>query len=243
MERKGDLPDALEQMKAAVAADPTNVSARSSLAGLYLRSGDKTKVEETLQKAADDLSDDKDAAGLLRSYYAQTNQLDRAETAYAALVAKHPKSTPLKVGYARVLLVRQEIPKGKEVIADLMKSDPNDPDVADLDGSVLLVDGKVNEAVDILQKAAKNYPENLPVKLLLGRAALMKGDIAVADESYRDAGKLNPRNLDAINGRAQVALAKQDYTLLNQIAESALALSNQLSGPGLRLARNRRTKP
>ena len=39
LERKGDLGGALEQDKAAVAADPKSMMARSSLAELYLRQG------------------------------------------------------------------------------------------------------------------------------------------------------------------------------------------------------------
>src|SRR5262249_42594477 len=58
LQRKGDLAGALEQMNLAVAADPKNLIARSSLADLYLRQNNPVKAEETLLKTAQDLPDD-----------------------------------------------------------------------------------------------------------------------------------------------------------------------------------------
>jgi Flp pilus assembly protein TadD len=231
LERKKDIPGALEQMKAAVTGDPKSVPARGNLAGLYLRSGDKAAAEETLRQAADELSDSKEASTILMSYYTQTNQTNRAEPAYAALLAKHPKSAPLKLEYARILLAEKQTDKAKTLVAELVKSDPNDPEVAVLNGGLLLNDGKVNEAFNVLQKSAKSNPQNFQVKLWLGRVAVAKGDMAVAEQSYRDASQLNPKSIDALSGLAQTALAKRDYSLLIQVAESSMAVAPQLPNP------------
>lgn len=231
LERKGDRPAAMEQMKAAVAADPKNSQARGNLAGLYLRSGDNASAEETLRQAADELSDSKEASTMLLAYYTQINQTAKAEPAYAALVAKHPKSAPLRLEYARIVLANKDVTKAKGLVADLVKSDPNDPDVAVLNGGLMMNDGKFNEAFDVLQKAAKSSPQNLQVKLWLGRAAMAKGDTTVAEQSFRDATGINPRSIDALSGLAQTALAKKDYSLLIQVAETTMTVAPQLSNP------------
>ncbi|HEY6376674.1 MAG TPA: tetratricopeptide repeat protein [Edaphobacter sp.] len=231
LERKGDLPGALQAMQAAVAADPKNVTARVDLGRIYLRQGDKAKAEEIFRQAADDLNDSSVAANLLESYYISTQQLDRAEPAYAALVAKHPKSTPLKLAYARILLINKDIAKAKPIADDLEKTDAGDPEVAVLNAMLLLNDNKSTEAFNLLQKAAKNSPENVQVKVWLGRAARMKGDQTVALQSFRDAAKLNPRNFQAQEGLAQAALDARDFGLLGQAAEAAIAINPQLANP------------
>ncbi len=231
LERKGDLPGALQAMQAAVAADPKNVTARANLGHIYLRQGDKEKAEETFRQAADDLNDSPLGANLLESYYISTQQLDRAEPAYAALVAKHPKSTQLKLAYTRILLMKKDMAKAKPIAEDLEKTDAGDPEVAVLNAMLLLNDNKTTDAFNLLQKAAKNNPENVQVKIWLGRAARLKGDQAVALQSFRDAAKLNPRNFQAQEGLAQAALDARDFGLLAQAAEAAIAINPQAANP------------
>jgi len=192
LQKKGDTQGAEAQTKAAIAADPKNVMARASLAELYLRQNDTAKAEATLHQTAEDLSDSESGAGLLATYYIRTNQLVPGAAAYADLVAKHPKSTPLKVAYLRLLILNKDLSKARTVGAELAKTDPNVPEVAVLNGMILLNDGKTNEAFTELQKAAKANPDSLVVKIWLGRAARAKGDITVAQQSFRDAVKLTP---------------------------------------------------
>ena len=103
--------------------------------------------------------------------------MDQAASAYAGLVAKHPKSVPLKVTYARILIQQKNYAEATKVSDDLMKSNSSDPQVAVLNGMLLLHAGKVNDAFIALQKAAKNTPDNVPIKLWLAQAALAKGDL------------------------------------------------------------------
>ncbi|HTD95586.1 MAG TPA: tetratricopeptide repeat protein [Edaphobacter sp.] len=223
LERKGDLAGALEQMKAAVAADPKNAMARGSLADLYLRQNNPAKTEETLRQAAEDLGDTSIGAEMLATYYIRIKQLDHGADVYADLVSKHPKSAPIKLAYARILILKRDIPKARTIATDLAKTDSSLPEVAVLNGMLLLNDGKTNEAFDTLQKASKNSPENLQVKLWLGRAARAKGDITVAQQSFRDATRINPRSPEAQEGLAQISMQTRDFTTLSQIAEAAIA--------------------
>ena len=231
LQKKGDLAGALDQMKGAVAADPKNLMARATLADLYQRQNDTAQAEATYRQATDDLFDTEAGAGLLANYYIRTNQVAKGETAYAELVAKHPKSAPLKLSYARLLILSKDIPKAREVGDDLAKTDSSLPEVAILNGMLLLNDGKTNQAFDTLQKAAKTSPDSVGVKLWLARAARAKGDMTTAQQSYRDAEKLNPRNLEAQAGLAEISIEARDFTTLEQLATSAIAATPQASNP------------
>ena len=231
LQKKGDLAGALDQMKGAVAADPKNLMARATLANLYQRQNDPAQAEATYRQATDDLYDTEAGAGLLANYYIRTNQLAKAQSTYADLVARHPKSAPLKLSYARILILNKDVAKAKLIGAELKKTDSTLPEVAILNGMLLLNDGKVNDAFDTLQKAAKTSPDSLGVKLWLARAALAKGDMATAQQNYRDAEKLNPKNLEAQNGLAEISIETRDFTTLEQLAASVIAATPQAPNP------------
>lgn len=221
--RKGDLPGAQEQLKSAAALAPKDVMVRASLADVYLRQGDTAKAEETLRQASEDFADNNAGAELLATYYIRTKQLDRAESAYADLVAKHPKSAPLKLAYARILLLKKDVPKAKTVAADLSKTDSGLPEVAVLNGMLLLNDGKSTDAFNLLQKASKSNPDSLPVKLWFGRAARAKGDLTTAQQSFRDATRINPSSMEAQDALADIAIQNRDFATLSEIADRSIA--------------------
>jgi tetratricopeptide (TPR) repeat protein len=231
LEKKGDLQGAQQQLQAAQAADPKNVMVRAALADVYMRQNDTTKAEQTLHQATEDLNDTDAGAELLANYYIRTKQLGRAESDYAALTAKYPKSIPIKLAYARILVLNKNIPQAREVAADLAKTDSGRPEVAVLNGMLLLNDGKTNDAFNLLQKAAKANPDSFGVKLWLGRAAQAKGDLTTAQQSFRDATRLNPRSLEAQEALANVAIQNHDNSTLADLAKTAIAANPQSPVP------------
>ena len=223
MEKKGDIAGAVQQLNAAVAADPKNLPARTSLAALYIRSKDQPKAEAVLRKATEDLSETTQGADLLRSYYAQQNQMDKAETAYADLASKHPESTQLKLVYAHILVARGKVAQATEVSKELTKSKPKDPQVVVLNAMLLLNAGKVDEANTALQEALKDSPDNASVRLWAGMTARARGDIPTAQQNFQQVLQVEPGNFGAQKGLAEIASSKGDFTLLRQIAASAIA--------------------
>ncbi len=55
----------------------------------------------------------------------------------------------------------------------------------------------------------------------------VKGDLNAAEQSYRDAVRLNARSVEAEDGLADVAIAKKDFTLLAQVADSIIGMAPQ----------------
>ncbi|MEO6804653.1 MAG: tetratricopeptide repeat protein [Edaphobacter sp.] len=229
LQKKNDVQGAEDQIKAAIAADPKNVMARASLAELYMQQKDNAKAEATLHQAAEDLWDSESGASLLATYYIRTNQIAPGAAAYADLVAKHPKSTPLKISYLRLLILNKELPKAKTIGTELAKNDSTVPQVAMLNGMLLLNEGKTDEAFTTIDKAARANPENLELKVWLGRAARAKGDTTVAQQSFRDAVKLNPRSIEAQSGLAQISIDAHDFSGLEQVANSVIAMDSKFA--------------
>lgn len=231
LERKGDLAGAQQQLLSAESSAPKNLIVRSALADVYFRQNNKDQAEQTLRKATEDLNDTDAGAGLLANYYIRTNQGPRAESDYAGLVAKYPKSVPLKLAYARILILNHNIAKAKEVGADLAKTDSSMPEVAILNGMLLLNDGKSSDAFNVLQKAAKANPDSFPVKFWLGRAAMAKGDMTTAQQNFTDAVRMNPKNMEAQAALATVAMQNHDYSTLADVAKNAIAANPAASTP------------
>jgi tetratricopeptide (TPR) repeat protein len=223
LEKKGDTAGAIQQAQAATQADPKNIRAWVMLSGLYFHQGDKQKAEATLMQATDKLHDTEQGADLLLTYYTQTGQADRGPIVYAGLVEKYPKSVPIKMAYARILLAQGNLAKVQDIANQLDKSNGDDPQVESLSGMLLLRAGKTNDAYNLLQKASKNAPDNAPLKFWLGQADKAKGDLPGAEQAFRDAVRLSPGNIEAQKALAAVAMQNQDYPLLGDMAQKLLA--------------------
>ncbi len=232
--RKGDLDGAADQAKQGIAADPKNIQARATLAQIYVNQKNLPQAEATLRKTVDDLPESSQAVEALQNFYAATHQVDRFEPVFSDLLARHPKSVPIKLAYTRLELAKKETqPKGRTLLAELMKSDPNDANVALLNGMVLLSDGKSSDAFDFLQKATKNNPDNFQIKLWLARAAVAKGDMNTAQQDFQDAARLNPSSFEVQEALAGIAKQRRDNSTLAQIAEKSMTIAPKSALPYL----------
>lgn len=223
LEKKGDLDGAIAQAQSATQADSKNLRAWMILGSLYYRKGDKAQAEATLKQATDALHDTIEGADLLRTYYEQTGQTDRAVPAYEDLVKKYPKSIPIKMSYAHVLADQGNYAKVQQIVDDLNKTNGDDPHVQALTAMLMLRNGKVNEANTLLQKASKNSPDNQTLKFWLGETQKAKGDVAGAEQTFRDIVHANPGNMQATRELATIAGQNHDFTLLNQLAQTTLS--------------------
>ena len=223
LEKKGDIDGAIAQAQAATQADPKNLRAWMVLGSLYYHKGDKAQAEATLKQATDALHDTTEGADLLRTYYEQTGQIDRAAPVYEELVKKYPKSVPIRMSYAHVLGDQGNYAKVQQIVDELNKTNGDDPQVQALTAMLMLRSGKVNEANTLLQKASKNAPDNQALKFWLGETQKAKGDIAGAEQTFRDIVRVNPGNLQATRELAMIAAQNHDFTLLNQLSQTMVS--------------------
>jgi tetratricopeptide (TPR) repeat protein len=230
---RGDLAGAEQQGLLAIQDQPKNMQAYLALGSLYLKAGNKDKAEATFRQATEQLSDQQEGAELLKGYYLGTGQVDRAAQVYGDLVSSHPRSVPLKIAYARILLQKGNYAQASAVVDELKKKNSGNAQVAMLSASLLVNSRNYNDAFTVLQKAAKNSPENVQLQLMFAEVAGAKGDQNASETAYQQAAHLQPANLVAQAGLARIANERHDYTLLAQIADRTIALQPNASDPYL----------
>ena len=214
----------------AVATAPKSLAARESLARIILKRGDQPRAEQVLRQASNDLADDPQGVRILADYYAGSGQTDKAKAEFARLTAKYPKNVSVQKGYIRVLLDVKDYATAQKVVAELMKKNAKDPEVAGLNGIVLLNDGNASDAVNALKDATKNFPQDAFLQYWLGRAALAKGDNDLAEKSFRQAVDLNPSRLDAEEELGRIATQRSDMNLLSDVADKTIAAAPRFPG-------------
>jgi tetratricopeptide (TPR) repeat protein len=224
------LSEAEQVSQEAVTTDSKSISARATLAQVYLKQGNPAKAEQVLRQASSDLADNPQGVRMLADYYTASGEMDKAKAEFLSLAAKHPKDSSLQKGYIRVLLQVKDYAAARTAIAELMKKNTKDPEVAGLNGIVLLNDGKASEAVNALQDATKDSPKDDFLQYWLGKAALAKGDIDLAETSFRHAAELNPSKLDADEELARIATLRGDMDLLSDVANKTIAAAPRFPG-------------
>ena len=228
---QNDLPGSEAQLKAAVAADPKQLQPRTALAAMYLRQNNMAAAEKIIAQTSDDFSDDPEGAGMLERFYERTGQGAKAESAYAALAAKHPKSYPMQIAYARTLAAAGKFDQANALVAKQEEAHGSDPQYIRIKVGLLIHDGKQDEAYKLLQNAVRNNPDDVDLKVELGLFARNRGDLAAADSNLRAALQRNPSNMNAASGLAEVENRKGDNAGLRQIADSMIRLYPKAPAP------------
>ena len=175
LQKKGDTAGAIAEAQAATQADPKNIRAWLALAGLYYQSGDKAKAEATLMQATDVAHDTSEGASLLFNYYRQTGQLDRAAIVYEQLTNKYPKSVPIKMVYAQILIDQGNYAKVQQIVDDLNKTNANDPQVQAITGMLLLHNGKTNDAYNLLTEGGQEFARQHHAEVLARHGGQSEG--------------------------------------------------------------------
>ncbi len=214
----------------AVATDPKSLIARANVAHIILEEGDRARAEQVLRQASKDFADNPRGVRILADYYVASGQMDKAKAEFARLAQQYPKNVSVKEGYVRLLLESGDNPTAQTVVAELMKTDGKDPQVAALNGIVLLNNGRAGDAVVALESAASNTPKDAFIQFWLGKAALAKGDVDLAEKSFRQAAQLNPPGLDSLTQLAIIASRRGDLNMLTDLAEKTIAANPHFFG-------------
>jgi Flp pilus assembly protein TadD len=220
--RNGRLQDAETISWKAIATNTGSTAARKNLAHVILLEGDQARAEQVLRQASKDLARDPQGVRLLADYYSSSGQWDKAVEEFSRLKIKYPDSTSLQVGYVQALLQDKQYSAARSTVAGMQKSNPKDPEIAELNGLVLIESGEASDAVNALLESAKTFPDNSTIEYWLGKAALAAGNRELAEASFLQAADLNPAEQRAQEELAQIACQRGDVALLADVAESSI---------------------
>jgi len=205
---------AVEEYKAALAADPGSSYLASALAELYARTGDIREAVVAAQEVINRDPDNLDARRLLGRIYLRSIGdlqggskdteaiLHLAIEQYEQIVRLDPSSVEDHLLLGRLYRLNGETPKAEAEFRTSVKLQPSSEDSVTTLALLYNEEGDTNRALEILNSVpdAERSPR---IDSVLGYTYEQKKDYKNAIAAYRKAVDLDKDNLDAVRGLAQ----------------------------------------
>ena len=135
---------------------------------------------------------------------------------FQELCTKYPSNSTLAIAYARILYEKRDYAKSAAVVKEWIGRERGNIDLQVLNARLLLVAGKNDDALELLRNAVKDNPNSYQGQVLLASA------VASAETDFRKAAKINPDNMEAAAGLVDIAMRRQDFGMLSQIADETV---------------------
>jgi putative PEP-CTERM system TPR-repeat lipoprotein len=192
-------------LKAALELEPRNVPALRALAGFLIGNGRVPEAEPYLKTAADAVP----GASLkivLADYYLGLQRIDEALRVLERAATLPDGLSPALTRIAGVRYEQGRKTEAYQLVADVLKNLPNDPQALMFRGRFQMGDGKRDEAVGSLKASVRADPRIPAAHYLLGMLSL-PGDPKSAMESFAEVVKLAPRAVPALVQLAELYVA------------------------------------
>jgi len=199
-----DTTKAIDQFKQAQEIDPGSEEVVLSMARLYTEAGDMKGAAKVIADVpAEDRSERENFA--LAGIYDQLKMPAEATEAYKLVLAQDADNAEAKKGLAQSLLVQGKNEEAAKVYAQILKTDPQDPQALVRQAEIERQAGKYEESLATLKKAEAQVSESIEIEYNEGLVydALGRFDEAVSmfkraltaslppDGKYTDGDKQN----------------------------------------------------
>lgn len=206
---------AIDEYKAALAADPNSSYLASSLAELYARTGDIRQAVIEAQEVINRDPDNLDARRLLGRIYLrsigdlQGSTQEDTETIlhlaieqYEQIVRLDPTSIEDHLLLGRLYRLNNDTAKAEAEFRQAVKLQPSSEDAVTTLALLYNEEGDTGRALQILQSVPED-DRTARIYSVLGYTFEQKKDYPQAIDAYRKAVDLDKDNLDAVRGLAQ----------------------------------------
>ena len=224
LENEGDLAGARAEYERALLAKPTLRQAAVNLAVLLEKQGDARGAAAAYGRIVREFPEDAVARERLAALYLASGQHDDAwRLAREALLRDSASIAAYKV-LARVAQARGELDLAKLVVLRARKLDPNDPELAFLDGQVLARQGDEAGATAQYRRAIASG-EYLPARYALLESSAKKQAWGAVAEHAQAILRVEPGNaaVHLLLGLAQRHTGKPDEALASYAQAEKLA--------------------
>lgn len=159
---------------------------------------------------------------------------DLAVAAWKSALELAPDDKRLRKGLAVALRVNREYEAARSLIEELVRSEPESPEMNFELGETLSQLGRPEEAIPFLEKSVRLAPQNVQARASLGRAYLRLGEAAKAIphlEAARDVeadGRLHYQLAQAYQKTGQSQLARESLDKFEEISRRLRARRHQL---------------
>ncbi len=148
------------------------------------------------------------ALNLLGTIRAKQRRLDEAENLFTRALAIDNEFLGAHMNLAYLYLLKGVPDKTISELREVLRLDPNNPDVSYKLARLLLSQARVDECLAFLEQMKQSQTLPAPFLVILGDAYLKKGDAAKAEESYLSAVNQQSTSADALLGLALLSQAK-----------------------------------
>lgn len=223
--------DAGQVLDEAVKKFPRDLDIRKAIVLNWQAQGNKAQAEQAAKDARLAMKSDPVGSQFLAQYYLSIHDVNSARTEYASLAKQFPKEVSVQQAYANLLIEGDDSEAAMKQVDALLKLSPKDSQALTDKGMLLVKQGRASEARDLLQGVIKADMQNVVAHFELGNAYQALGDVGEAESEWREALHLNSKVLPAYESLAKVALKKQDWPNLEQIAGEVIRVApNQPQG-------------
>lgn len=129
-----------------------------------------------------------------------------------------------------VLVKQNKRDEAQQLIRDVLKEDPKDPEAVAIRASLSLLTGTKEElqsAINDLRSVVSRMPDNPVLRYNLGRALLARRDIPAARVEFEEAIKLRPDYVMPRITLAQIMLQNREFPKVIQMAQDILVYDPQ----------------
>jgi tetratricopeptide (TPR) repeat protein len=186
---------ALEILRRAVEAAPTNLSFVEALAHRLGQTGETAEAERLLLAATADGVNDRQAWFTLSEYHEHRGEFTKSAEAMAEGLERMGQIPPLMLAKYVDMLIRAGFTDKAEDIIPEFDGDPVYSNL--LRGRLLVVRGKPSEAIEALEAGLRVWPDNSTARELIAEACEQLGDYDRAVTEYVEALRAVPENREA----------------------------------------------
>ena len=233
---QGEQLKEIEQLRAAVKANPKDLAARERLARRLLATGQVKPAHEELKAVLEIAPSHPDANLLMGRIAAQEGRRDDAANYARAVLRTNPAHVDANLFMADYLLQGGRREEAVKHLEAALQVNPNRTDVKFRLGMVYVQQGRLTDALRLARELEQSEPKNPAPLLLRGAVLLAQRNPQGAVDAFSAALKLKPGLLEAQRGLGQgyqetgqidkamdgyrraLALNEKDVTSLNNLA-------------------------
>jgi tetratricopeptide (TPR) repeat protein len=231
--RTGRGAEAQRILEQKVANNPKVADGYLQLAAHHLTQKNREPMMATLAKLTSDKENFPKGAGLVGDFFLRIREYDLAMQRYQEGVKQSAKDEDKHIYQKRmveVLAKQNKKDEAKQLVQEILKEDPKDPEAIAMRASLSMLAGSKEElqsAITDLQSVVTRMPQNVVVRYNLGRALLANQNPDAARVQFEEAAKLRPEYLPPRIALAELLLRRNEFAKVAQMTQEILAYDRQ----------------
>ncbi len=193
--KRGKTREAGEALRKLADLDPSDLKVRSKLADLYMREGSKDKALDEHIAIAEELT--------------RKGHLNEALQVLDKGLKVDPKNVRMRGEIARIHVVQRNFEKASQVLEEVVREAPRDPQLLFRLGEAYVGGKKLTEAESIFKRLLEIDPNDQDSRVQMGRVCLLQGNPDAAFEHFQPV-------VEKLLGRKE---GDKAVTLLQQVAQ------------------------